>query len=528
MRFCALLLVGLTLHAMSAVVRAQVLAPPTSLIVPLPPIDEPSALPSPSIQPIGYQELFGERRLQAAPISAVVEPMPLDSDELPPSAADVASAKIAQVDDGYPIDLATAVHLAGGQSLAVALAREQSREAAIRVRAAEALWLPSIRIGLNYNKHEGVIQDVAGNPINTSRGAFYNGLGAGAVGAGSPAYPGLAANFHLADALVQPLAARQVAASRNVATSAARNDALLEGALAYLDLLGRAQETAVAAETRSRAAQLAELTAEFSRIGTGTLADADRARVELSLRDADTARTREGYEVARARLAQILRLDPMLKLTPTDESVAPLELTDVDLPVAELVARGLSSRPELAEHRHLVCAAVERLRRERLAPLVPSVLVGTSYGGFGSGLGGDINGYGDRFDFDAVAYWEVRNLGVGDQAARGIAQSQINQARLRQLAVMDLVAREVVEAHAAMTARREQLTAAGKALGAAQDSYRRNFDRIHGGEGLPIETLQSLQAWASAEREYVRAVTDFNAAQFRLQRATGWPINAHN
>jgi outer membrane protein TolC len=282
----------------------------------------------------------------------------------------------------------------------------------------------------------------------------------------------------------------------------------------------------VATEARGRAAQLVELTGHFADSGKGTKADADRARAEQALRDVELARSREAYDVARARLAQVLRLDPTLKLVPTEEFVAPVELTAAELPVAELVARGLSSRPELAEHRHLVCAAVERLRRERLAPLVPSLLVGTSFGGFGAGLGGNINDYGDRFDFDAVAYWELRNLGAGDRAARGVAQSQLNQARVRQLAMLDLVAREVVEAHAMVTSRRTQIDAARQAVAAAQDSYRRNVDRIHGGEGLPIETLQSLQAWATAEREYVRAVIDFNAAQFRLQRAMGFPIDS--
>jgi outer membrane protein TolC len=44
-------------------------------------------------------------------------------------------------------------------------------------------------------------------------------------------------------------------------------------------------------------------------------------------------------------------------------------------------------------------------------------------------------------------------------------------------------------------------------------------------EGLPIETLQSIQALDQARREYLRALVDYNAAQFRLQRALGWPID---
>ena len=83
----------------------------------------------------------------------------------------------------------------------------------------------------------------------------------------------------------------------------------------------------------------------------------------------------------------------------------------------------VSDRPELAEQKHLVCEAVERLRREKFAPLVPSVLLGMSYGGMGGGLGSSIVNSSDRWDADAVAFWEVRNLGLGERAARNESSS---------------------------------------------------------------------------------------------------------
>jgi outer membrane protein TolC len=55
----------------------------------------------------------------------------------------------------------------------------------------------------------------------------------------------------------------------------------------------------------------------------------------------------------------------------------------------------------------------------------------------------------------------------------------------------------------------------------ARSSYDKNLDRIQNAEGLPLEVLQSLQALAQAQREYLRVVTDYNLAQFSLQRALG-------
>jgi outer membrane protein TolC len=86
------------------------------------------------------------------------------------------------------------------------------------------------------------------------------------------------------------------------------------------------------------------------------------------------------------------------------------------------------------------------------------------------------------------------------------------------------VAREVVEAHAQVSARRRQIATAETAIQAAGNSYRRNVERIRNAQGLPIEVLQSIQALDQSRREYLRAVVDYNTAQFRLHRALGWPV----
>jgi outer membrane protein TolC len=50
------------------------------------------------------------------------------------------------------------------------------------------------------------------------------------------------------------------------------------------------------------------------------------------------------------------------------------------------------------------------------------------------------------------------------------------------------------------------------------------MERIRNAKGLPLEVLQSIQALNQSRLEYLRAVTSYNEAQFRLHRALGWPI----
>ncbi len=466
----------------------------------------------------------------ALPPQGPLEPRrPIGGRRISPTewAADVTqrtSGEPARPENVCELNLSTALVMVSGRNPRVAFAGQRYREAYAQLEAARVLWLPSIRAGVSYNKHEGTLQSSDGRVFDSSRGSLQSGLGVQSVGTGSPAVPGLVAKFHLTDAIFQPRIANRIAAARREAARATSHDVLLETALAYLGLLQAMQGEAIAEETLKNSRQLADLTAIFARTGQGSQADADRARAELVVRKNDVTRAEEKTEVASARLNELLHMDPTTVLLPQEPTIVPIELVARETPARELLAVGLSNRPELAESRHLVGEAVHRYRRERYAPLLPSTFLGVSYGGFGGGMGSTVDGFGDRLDFDAVAYWELRNFGFGEGAARKETRSRYQQARLRQVQTMDRVAREIIESHAQVRARHKQIAVAESGIEAATDSYRRNIERIRGGEGLPIEVLQSIRALDQAHREYLRTVVEYNQAQFRLHRALGWPI----
>ena len=424
--------------------------------------------------------------------------------------------------NSLPLDLSSVLSLADGQNPQVGLARERIAEAYAQVNRADVLWLPSLRVGANYNYHEGAIQDVAGNIINTTRNAAYGGLGTGNLGAGSPSVPGLVANFRLTDAIFQPKIARHQASSRQFAATATRNDILSDSAIAYLELLRAERRLAIAVEARDKTNRLAELTGEYARTGAGSMADHDRMLAELAARENEISQAEEAVQIASPHLAYLLHADPSVTLSTYEPFVVPLDFTSSESTLKDLVGQGLSRRPELSEHQQLVCEACERLQREKYAPLVPSVLLGFSYGGFGGGLGSTPSNGSDRLDADAIAFWEVRNLGFGEQAARGEASSVVRQARMRQVAVLDRVAQEIVESYAQVQARRKRIDVSKPGIIAAERSYELNLQRIENAKGLPIEALQSVQALAQARRDYLNAVVDHNVAQIRLCRATGW------
>lgn len=450
------------------------------------------------------------------------------SHQVTPNAAD-ANGRDRSTDSyipAYSLDLGGILQLADAQNPNVELARERITEAYARVERAETLWLPSMRTGINYNHHEGAIQSVAGDVFQTNRSAFGGGLGAGMYGAASPTVPGLIAQFHLSDAIFQPRIAGHQASSRQFGAIAVRNDVLRDAAVTYLELVRAEHGLLIAKEALQNTEKLSELTRQYSETGQGLQADYQRMEAELAIRRDQLVSQQETVQVASARLAQVLHADPSVLITTGEPSVTALDIMVVEDTAAAYVVLGLSRRPELSEQRHLVCEAVERLNREKYAPLIPSVLLGMSYGGMGGGLGTSIINSSQRWDADAVAYWEIRNLGFGDRAARGETASAARQAQMREVALLDRVAREVVEAHTQVTQRKQRLALTQKGIAAAQRSYELNLQRIENAQGLPIEVLQAIQALANTRRAYLNAVVDYNIAQFELSRATGWFVDS--
>ena len=280
-------------------------APPESAGV-LPAVSQPQVAATPAAEPASP--------LQAVQLASYQPPPVTVAEPLPP--VDAAAGTASGQRPGLPIDFATALGLTAGQNPRIAFAQAQVQQAFAQYSAARVLWLPSIRTGMNYNKHEGEIQDVVGFSFPTSRGAAYGGLGAGAVGAGSPAIPGIYAQFHLTDAIYQRQITGHALDAREWLSDAAINDQLLETAVAYLALLEALQRKAIAEQTAEHGQQLAEITGSFFRAGAGTQADADRAAAALAILKNDVTRADEAIAVASARLSQQLSTDPTFVLTP--------------------------------------------------------------------------------------------------------------------------------------------------------------------------------------------------------------------
>src|SRR5689334_9579995 len=75
----------------------------------------------------------------------------------------------------YPIDLASALRLAGVENPELLLARQRVTEAVAIRQLAAAQALPNLNLGTNYDAHRGVLQQSSGNLLRVDRDSLYVG-----------------------------------------------------------------------------------------------------------------------------------------------------------------------------------------------------------------------------------------------------------------------------------------------------------------------------------------------------------------
>ena len=428
-----------------------------------------------------------------------------------------------------PITLSTALSLTGANALDIQIADERVRTASAQLDRANVLWLPNLNFGVDYFRHDGQIQDIVGTVFTTSRSSLLIGAGPQAV-------------VSTSDAVFAPLAARQVARATQFDAQASRNDTTLAVAVAYFNVQQARGEVAGAAESLRRADDLVARTETLAPDLTPEL-EVNRAKTEAVRRRQSVDTAYERWQVASAELTRLLRLQPGTLVEPAEEPSLVVSVIDPATPLEELVAIGLTNRPELASYQAVVQAALVRVRQEKRRMLYPTLAVrgvgsntpGLAGGAFGGGVNDFLGNFGSRFSVDLQAVWEVQNLGFGNRALVREREAERRRALLELLRTQDVVTAEVVQAHAQAVRAAKRVKAAGEGVANAVATAEKNLQGLgqtkRAGEQLilvfrPLEAVAAVVALDQAYRDYYQAVGDHNRAQFRLYRALGHPAQA--
>ena len=327
------------------------------------------------------------------------------------------------------------------------------------------------------------------------------------------------------------LVSRQRSERAQAGAAVARNNTLLQIAVAYCQLVREQGTRAIAVKVRDDALEVARITATFAKAGIGRQSDAERARTEVGRREADIFAADAAIVEASARLGQILNLESSIRLQSKENWIVPRSIVPDPIPLPELIAIALYQRPEVAERRAEVHAAMLELDGAKLLLFSPQFIAGFSDGAFGGG--GNVNSnntgrprfgdFGDRTDVDIVMYWSIRNMGLANRALMKTATARLAAADWERTKRLNEIRAEVADAYARTQARAAQLDLRERAVIASEQGFQEDLKRAFAGEGRPIEVLDSLRLRAIAQQDYLDTIASYNQAQYELYVAIGQP-----
>jgi outer membrane protein TolC len=260
---------------------------------------------------------------------------------------------------------------------------------------------------------------------------------------------------------------------------------------------------------------------EAVKTGIAFKGDLLRVRVELERNQLALRQAAEQQRFAAARLAQVLHLDPAIDLAPRETDLAPMAITDTSTNLHSLVQAAMATRPELKQNQSLIAAASDAQTGAVYGPLVPSIGAQAFFGGLGGGRRGISDTFGEQEDYVFGLSWRIGPGGLFDSTRSRAAEARLKIARLDGEKVSDAITREVVEAFTHWQSSADQIETSRRALAAGEEGLRLAQQRKEFAVGIVLENIQAEQDLTRARLDYLRAVAEFNKAQYALSRAVG-------
>jgi outer membrane protein TolC len=438
------------------------------------------------------------------------------------------AAPLERTDFPLPVNLATALRLSDARPLVVAAAQASVWVAEAQLKRAQVLWVPTLMFGGDYIRHDGGGPDFNKGILTAPSVNYFYGGGS------------IWQMVNLTDAIYQPLAARQVLNARRWDIQTAKNDALRDTADAYFRVHQYRGKYAGALYAVERGHDLVNRITTLSRDLISRV-EIDRATSLVTNIEQEATSAREDWRVHSADLTQVLRLDPRAVVVPLEPDHLQVTLIDPKRSLDELMPIAVLNRPEIASQQALIQAAVVRIRREKMRPLLPIVMLNgfQSSGGmliqaglFGMGPNSSLNQWTGRVDVSAQLIWQLEGFGIANLARVKAERGEQSRAIVELFKIQDNIVAEVTAAQARLQSAAARVGQADRALRTAIVAFNGSFEGLQEtkrfGDVLVLvnrgqEAVYALQLMKKAFDEYFTTVGEYNRAQFQLFHALGYP-----
>ena len=405
------------------------------------------------------------------------------------------------------VDLPTVMKLAGANNDEIELARVKHTETIAESKLAWQRFWPSLNLGVGYKRHDGNIQDVAGAIFDASKQQYTVG-------------PTILIDWAPGEIYYAALAAKQKVLAAEQLAEKSRHDIVTQATGRYFDLLSNEASLAVIEDDLRVTQDYANQLGGAVEAGTAFRADLLRVQTQVSRAKLAIRKEQEKRDLAAAALAETLRLPPQTELRPAKADLVPVRLYG-RTGVATLLSQAAQNRPEMKVAAAVNSAAQLEKERARVAPMIPNVQAGYSFGGLGGGFNGQMGSFDDTQDMYIGLGWKIGPGGLFDRQRQVIAGAREEATQLQAGQIKAAIGREVVEASAKAQSAHDQIAINDEAVTAAEEMVKLAKERQASQLGVVLEYLLAREELTRARQSRVQAVTDFNKAQHELKRAVG-------
>jgi outer membrane protein TolC len=407
------------------------------------------------------------------------------------------------------INLAAVMRLAGANNLDIQIAEQRFIEAQAAHEQALLQFFPYVSPGVSFRRHEGNIQTVDGQIIDTNK----QSLAAGA---------NVVAQLELGETIYKAMIAKRLATAAQFGAEAQRQESVYQAVAAFFELVRTKAARGVAVESVRIATSYAGEVQRAVEAGIAFKGDAFRGEAQVERNRLTLRQAEEQQRIAAARLAQVIHISPLVELAPEGGEPAPLRFDGDGAAPEALVAEALAQRPELKQSDAQVAAARKARDNAKFGPLVPTVRGEYFDGGLGGGTYTEgMEHFRESSDYGVGLSWRIGPGGLFDHGRIRAGEARLKAGEIEQDKLRDEITRQVVEAHARVHSLADQIGFARKALSAAEQSLKLTRQRQEFGVGEVLENIQAEQDLTRARLDYLNVITEHNKAQFALQRAVG-------
>ncbi|HEV8541038.1 MAG TPA: TolC family protein [Verrucomicrobiae bacterium] len=412
----------------------------------------------------------------------------------------------------YPIDLVTALRLAGARNLDIQIARERLKEAEANRESAVEQFFPWIAPGIGYHRRDGLAQAVPSGVISD---AHFDSYSPGAT---------LSAQIPLGDAIYNSLAAKQLVKVSDQALETQRQDAILRAAEGYFDLVKARALLEVIKQAIQVSGQYQQQLHQGVATGIAFRGDELRIQTQTEQYRISLEQALATERVAGVTLAQTLHLDPRVALTSRATGLEAISLYPTNAAMNSLVELALKSRPELKQSQAALAASRAAKNGTVYGPLIPSIGAQVFGGGLGGGPDDGPGNFGPEGDYTFGLSWRIGPGGLFDSGRIKSSKARLALAQALDLKLHDAIVSEVVVGLVRVSSSSAQIQLAERNLNTANETFRLTRQRKELGVGIVLEDLQAQQALTQARSAYVTVLAEYNKAQYELNRAVGGQV----